>query len=143
MITFQNRPTLTLDAAQFLVAKAIEHAESLGLKISACVLDHSGHLKSFASMDDAPLVSLEASIKKAKTAVGFGIPTGESWYEFMKDDPKMLIGAQHLPDFILLGGASPIHAEGKLIGALGVSGGHYSQDEKCVANALKALESAK
>jgi uncharacterized protein GlcG (DUF336 family) len=44
-----------------------------------------------------------------------------------------------LPDFILLGGGSPILVEGKLIGAVGVSGGHYAQDEECVKAALEAF----
>jgi len=39
-----------------------------------------------------------------------------------------------------LGGGSPLKAKGALIGAIGVSGGHYAQDEKCVKAALEALQ---
>jgi len=140
--TFQQT-TLTLEAAHSLIANAIKEAERLSMKISVCVLDSSGRIKAFSSMDQAPAVSLEACIKKAKTAVGFGLPTGKTWYEFIKNDPILMNGAEHLPDFILLGGGSPVMVNGALAGAIGVSGGHYEQDEKCVNAALAALPQQK
>jgi uncharacterized protein GlcG (DUF336 family) len=89
-------------------------------------------------MDNAPLISIDASKKKAITAIGFGMPTGESWYNFIKDDGILLNGVNNLKDFILLGGGSPItDDDDNLIGAIGISGGHYSDDEKCVEAALK------
>lgn len=140
MNTTFTRSHLTLEAAQLLVDRALEKGRELGLPISVAVLDHAGRLRSFASMDHAPHVSLEAAIKKAKTAVGFGLPTGDTWYQFIKEDPILMNGAEHLPDFILLGGGSPINAGGELLGAIGVSGGHYAQDEKCVRHALESLK---
>ena len=137
-----TRLVLTLEASRLLADGAIEKAREIGLAISVVVLDHAGRMKAFASMDEAPNVSLEASIKKAKTAMGFGLPTGESWYQFMKDDPMMMIGAQQLPDFILLGGASPLKTGGVIVGGIGVSGGHYSKDEECVRHALSLLGKA-
>jgi uncharacterized protein GlcG (DUF336 family) len=141
MKTSFDQPTVSREAAQLLIETAIGAAQAISLKISVCVLDSSGRMKAFSSMDGAPAVSLETCVKKAKTAVGFGIPTGKSWHEFIKNDPILLEGAQHLPDFILLGGGSPILHGDRLIGAIGVSGGHYEQDEKCVAAALETLKS--
>jgi uncharacterized protein GlcG (DUF336 family) len=137
-----DQHTITKEAADLLVESAINAAKTIPLSISVCILDSSGRMKAFSSMDHAPAISLETCIKKAKTAVGFGIPTGKSWHEFIKNDPILLAGAQHLPDFILLGGGSPIFHDGKLIGAIGVSGGHYEQDEKCVNAALEKLKSS-
>jgi uncharacterized protein GlcG (DUF336 family) len=131
---------ISQEAAELLIRTSIETAQSIGLRISVCVVDPAGRLKSFSSMDDAPAISHETCIKKAKTAVGFGIPTGKTWHDFIKNDPILLMGAEHLPDFILLGGGSPIMIQGKLAGAIGVSGGHYAQDEKCVAAALESLQ---
>ena len=141
MKLMKETPSLTREGANLLVDTAILKAQSLGLEISVCVLDSSGRMIAFSAMDAAPAVSFEACIKKAKTAIGFGIPTGTSWYEFIKNDPILLAGAQHLPDFILLGGGSPVKWNGKIIGAIGISGGHYSDDEKCVSAALQAFES--
>ncbi len=126
--------------ANLVIESAIKQANQLGLKICICVLDPSGRMKAFRAMDDAANIAYEACIKKAKTAVGFGLPTGKAWYDFIKNDPIMLAGAQHLPDFILLGGGSPIYHNDKLIGAIGISGGHYEQDEKCVQAALECLK---
>jgi uncharacterized protein GlcG (DUF336 family) len=140
MNTSMTKSEITLEAAKFLVDQAVQHAKTLPLKISVTVLDAGGNLKAFQSMDGAPLVSVEASLKKAKTAVGFGLPTGQTWYQFIKDDPILMNGAAHLPDFILLGGGAPIIAAGNLIGAIGISGGHYAQDEKCIKAAIDALK---
>ena len=85
------------------------------------------------------LVLLYYLLRQLSTAVGFGISTGDSWYGFIKDDPILMNGADQLNDFILLGGGSPIMVDDKLVGAIGVSGGHYKQDEECVTAALGAL----
>jgi uncharacterized protein GlcG (DUF336 family) len=90
-------------------------------------------------MDNAPLISIDISRKKAITAVGFGMSTGEAWHNFIKDDPILNDGVASITDFILLGGGSPIVFEGNLIGAIGISGGHYKQDEQCVKAALNEL----
>lgn len=45
----------------------------------------------------------------------------------------------HVTDFTLLGGGVPIQVEGQTVGAIGVSGGHYTQDEACALAAVAAL----
>lgn len=123
-----------------MIAAAEREAAVLGLQVVTAIVDESGVLKAFSRMDGAPLVSVSAARKKALTAVGFGLPTGEAWHEFIKDDPILLIGAQQLDDFTLLGGGAPVRVAGALIGAIGVSGGHYRQDEACVRAALALLQ---
>ncbi len=132
-------PSINEEGAQLLIRSAVDQARKMGFGISVCVVDPAGRTKAFLAMDQAPQVSYETAAKKARTAVGFGLPTGKTWHDFIKDDPILAQGAQHLPDFILLGGGSPILVEGKLIGAVGVSGGHYAQDEECVKAALEAF----
>ena len=138
------RPTVTkqsisAELAHAMIAAAEKKAAEIGLAIAVTVVDEGGVLKAFSRMDGAALVAVGASRKKALTAVGFGIPTGETWHNFIKDDPILLHGAQHLDDFILLGGGSPIVVDGALVGAIGVSGGHYHQDEICTRAALELL----
>ena len=139
----KETPSLTRNGAHLLIEAAVAEADRLGLAISVCVLDSTARMIAFSAMDSAPAISFETSIKKAKTAIGFGMPTGATWHDFIKDDPILLAGAQQLPDFILLGGGSPVKLNGQLIGAIGVSGGHYSDDEKCVSAALGALQNQK
>ncbi len=136
------KQTISIELAHAMIAAAEKKAAEIGLAIAVTILDEGGVLKAFSRMDGAALVAVEASQKKALTAVGFGLPTGETWHNFIKDDPILLHGAQHLPNFILLGGGSPITVDGGLVGAIGVSGGHYHQDEVCVRAALEVLAAA-
>lgn len=134
-----SKQSLSLEAAQQMVKAATQKARQLEMAVSIAIVDESGHLIAFAKMNGAPLISYDAAMKKAKTAVGFGMPSGESWYNFIKDDPILSAGVQSLADFTLLGGGSPIFIDNSLVGAIGVSGGHYSQDEQCVQAGLKSL----
>ena len=136
----QQIHSISESGADLLIRAAVDEAKKIGLKISVCIVDPTGRMKAFLAMDGAPQVSFETAIKKAKTAVGFGLPTGKAWHDFIKNDPILLQGAQQLPDFILLGGGSPIVNAGNIIGAIGISGGHYEQDEKCVKAALDTFE---
>jgi uncharacterized protein GlcG (DUF336 family) len=86
-------------------------------------------------MNNFALTVIDASRKKALTAIGFGMPSGEAWQQFIKHAPILNNGAVSIKDFILLGGGSPIITGRKIIGAIGVIGGHYVQDEECVRSA--------
>ena len=134
-----ERRTISQACARALVQAAERKAAALGIAIATTIVDESGVLKIFSRMDGAPLVAIGASTKKATTAVGFGMPTGQAWYDFMRGDPILEGGVPQLDDFILLGGGSPIVWDGAMLGAIGVSGGHYKQDEACVEAALQHL----
>lgn len=131
--------TLSSQAADKILAAARAKAREIGLNASICILDGAGRTKAFHAMDGAPAISHETAAKKAKMALGFGMPTGETWLKFIEKDPILSQGAAHLPDFILLGGGSPVLWNGALVGAIGVSGGHYKQDEQVVAAGLASL----
>ncbi len=134
-----SKKSISIILALQMIEEATKKATELGLCIAVTILDESGILKAFQRMDNAPLIAIDASRKKAITAIGFGFPTGEAWYNFIKDDPILHEGAQHLTDFILLGGGCPISLDGEIIGAIGISGGHYKQDEQCMQAALDIL----
>ncbi|PCI95969.1 MAG: cobalamin adenosyltransferase [Flavobacteriales bacterium] len=134
-----NQLSISISECESMFVRAIEEAEKQGIGISLCVVDSSGVLKYFGRMDNAPLISIDISRKKAVTAIGFGMSTGEAWHDFIKDDPILNDGVVNIKDFILLGGGSPIVHDGNVIGAIGVSGGHYKQDEECVKAALNEL----
>lgn len=133
------KKSLSYESCMIMARGAIAKAEELQIHIAISFVDESGVLKAFLRMDYSPLVAVDASRKKALTAVGLGIPTGDNWYAFIKDDPILLHGVQQFNDFILLGGGSPVMDEESIIGAIGISGGHYKQDEECIKAAFKAL----
>lgn len=136
-----TRSTITADAALALVAEARSRATELGKAFAMAVVDESGVLKAFLRMDGAPLLAIQVAQDKAYTAVGFGMDSG-SWYDFIKDDPPLLTGAPTAIDRLVpFAGGKVLVEDGNVVGAIGVSGGHYSEDELVAAAAVAAFGS--
>ncbi|MEI6456013.1 MAG: heme-binding protein [bacterium] len=136
--SFQKH-SITAEAAKLMIVAAERKAAELGVHIAVTIVDESGVLKAFSRMDGAPLISVDASRKKAITAVGFGMPTGKSWFDFIEKDPILREGVHNFSDFMLMGGGIPILLDKRIIGAIGVSGGHYETDQQCAQAALDHL----
>jgi uncharacterized protein GlcG (DUF336 family) len=132
--------SVSLSDAEKMARAALGKATELGLHIAVTIVDESGTTKYFARMDYAPLISVDASRKKAVTAVGLGLATGESWFDFIKNDPILREGVHDFHDFMLMGGGLPILSGSQIIGAIGISGGHYSQDQECAQAALEFIQ---
>jgi len=132
------KKSIDLATAQRAVAAAAKKASELGLKMCIAVSDESGDLKAFERMDGAPKLSIEIAENKAFTAASYSMPT-HVWYEFIKDDPPLLHGITHTPRLVIYGGGFPIVLEGEVVGAIGISGGHYKQDMECARAALAAI----
>jgi len=134
-----TKQTLTMAAARRAIDAACAKADELRIRVAITVVDESGVPRAFARMDGAPLMAIGVSRKKALTAVGFGIPSG-AWFDFIKDDPILRHGVATIDDFSLLGGGVPVTVAGEVVGAIGVSGAHYSQDTQCAEAALAAVQ---
>ena len=136
--TFQKQ-SVSADLARRMIAAAERKAGELGVAMNIAVLDESGVLKAFSRMDGAALLSVQIAQDKAYTAVGFGMPT-HGWFDFIKDDPPLAAGAPSGIDrLVIFGGGYPITVDGAVVGAIGVSGGHYSQDQEVAEAGLAAL----
>ena len=135
--TFQ-KTTITIEAAQRMIAAA--EAKAIEIKIPMCiaVVDCDGTLKSFSRMDGAALLSVQIAQDKAYTAISFGMATHE-WYDFVKDDDPLLHGIIKTDRLIVFGGGYPIKTDAGIIGGIGVSGGHYSNDMEVAQAGLAAL----
>jgi len=122
------KPSITSDLAHRMIALAEAKASEMGHPFAIAVVDESGVLKAFSRMDGAALLAVQVAQDKAYTAIGFGMPT-DGWYDFIKDDPPLAMGAPAGIDrLVTFGGGYPISVDGNVIGGIGVSGGHYSQD---------------
>lgn len=132
--------SIDLETARRAVAAAV--AKSVEMKKTMCiaVTDETGLLKAFERMDLAPQLSVEIAQNKAFTAASYRMPT-HVWYEFIKNDPPLLHGITHTPRLIIFGGGFPILEDGQVIGAIGVSGGHYTEDMEVCKAALAAIGS--
>ncbi len=99
-----------------IIAGAARKAAEIGVPMCIAVCDTGGNLKSFLRMDGAALLSTQVAQDKAYTAVG---------------------GIDRL---VIFGGGYPITIDGAVVGAVGVSGGHYSQDQEVAEAGLATLE---
>ena len=139
MSTFQ-KSSITAESARDIIAAAEAKAAEISTPMSIAVVDDSGSLKAFSRMDGAALLAVQIAQDKAYTAVAFGMAT-DQWYDFIKDDPPLAAGLPGAVDrLIIFGGGYPINVDGQVVGAVGVSGGHYTQDMEVAQAGLKALD---
>ena len=133
-----NKLSISAELAHKVVAAAEAKAKAMGHPFVIAVCDESGVLKAFSRMDGAALLSVQIAQDKAYTAVGFGLST-DAWHEFIKNDPPLAAGAVGGIDrLVIFGGGYPIKAGDAIIGAIGVSGGHYKQDMEVAEAGLAA-----
>src|SRR6476661_5264062 len=133
------KSSISTEAAHRLIAAAEAKADELGKPFVIAVVDDAGVLKALSRMDGAALLSVQVAQDKAYTAVGFGMPT-HGWHDFIKDDPPLADGAPTgIERLVIFGGGYPIQVDGQVVGAIGVSGGHYSQDQQVAEAGLAAL----
>ena len=133
-----NKPSISSEAAHRIVAAAEAKAKAMGHPFVIAVCDESGVLKAFSRMDGAALLSVQIAQDKAYTAVGFGLST-DAWHEFIKNDPPLAAGAVGGIDrLVVFGGGYPIKSGDVIVGAIGVSGGHYKQDMEVAEAGLAA-----
>ncbi len=136
-ITMQKQ-SITAEAAQRVLEAADAKAREMGVPMVIAICDESGVLKTYRRMDGAAQLSVEIAQDKAYTAISFSMPTHE-WFEFIKEDPPLYQGIVNTPRLVVFGGGYPIKHGDAVIGGIGVSGGHYSQDMEVAEAGLAAL----
>lgn len=138
MKTTITRRHVALETAEALVAAAQAKAADMGIAAAVAVVDGDGTLKAFARMDGCPLLPVRIAQQKAWTAISFGMST-DAWWDMVKEDAPLLHGITHQKDVIVFAGGVPVTDGDEVIGGIGVSGGHYTQDQEIAEAALAAL----
>jgi glc operon protein GlcG len=117
---------ISLDRAESVIAAAIAEAKKRHWRLNVAVVDSGANLVAFQRMDGAQLASIAVAEHKARTAASFrretkvfedGIQLKQNYYTLTIDG------------VIASRGGIPLIEGGKLIGAIGCSGGTGSQDE--------------
>ena len=127
-VDFIMAPSATLHAAQRVIAAAIESAEELAVDVCIAVTDGAGHLLAMVRMDRAPLLCVQIAQDKAYSVASFGgLPTSD-WWRMLESEPALLHGIIKTDRLTVFGGGVPLVADGKTVGAIGVSGGSSEQD---------------
>ncbi len=121
------------ERAQAVIQAAAAEAAKRGWPLDIAVVDSGANLVAFLRMDGAQLASIPISEHKAIAAVKFRRPTKVYEEAVQKSDYKYVLT---LDGVIASRGGIPLIEDGKLIGAVGCSGGTGSQDEVvCAAGA--------
>ena len=131
---------LNLETAEKIVAVAKNKAAELGTRMDIAVVDAGGNLKTFARMDGAWLGSIDIAIRKARTARSFDMNTGEIGKLSQPGGP--LFGIEHSNGgLITFPGGIPLKSnDGKIVGAIGVSGSTVEDDHAVAAAGADAVE---
>lgn len=132
---------LGLTAATSIIQAAISKANALGVPCSVAIVDAGGHLVAFARQDGAMSGSAELAMNKAFTACIFNNDTAVLGR--LAQPGADLYGIQHSHNgkVVVFGGGVPIHLDGIILGAVGVSGGSVSEDIAIVDAAVSEIKS--
>jgi uncharacterized protein GlcG (DUF336 family) len=130
--------TINLATAKKAAEAAAAEATKHGWKMCISVVGPSGDLVYFERMDDCQFASVTISQHKARAAAKYRRPT-------LAFERGIAQGANFaylatLDDVIASRGGNPIVIGGKLVGAIGVSGGTGSQDDQCSKAGAEALK---
>ncbi|MBI5276594.1 MAG: heme-binding protein [Burkholderiales bacterium] len=134
--------TLTLAQANQIIAGALAKSKEMGYKpMGVAVVDEAGNLKAFAREDGASMFRFEIARGKAYAAVAMGAASGVL-AQRARDNPTFFTSLAAAGDgkFIAQTGAVLVkHADGRILGAAGASGGTGEEDELiCKAGAAAA-----
>src|SRR6201994_4374991 len=119
---------VTLADARRIIAAAEEKAKEIGQPMNIAVADEGGNLVSHVRMDGAWLGSIDISINKAFTARAFDITTKDLATHSQSGGQFFGIHASNRGRVMIFAGGIPLKRDGKVVGAIGVSGGSGDQD---------------
>ena len=119
---------ITLQQAMVVLASAEKRAAELEVPMAIAVVDDGGNLKAQHRMDGASLAAIEVSLGKAFTAVATNASTADLAAQCQPGQPLYGLQATHNGKIVIFGGGVPLRANGKLVGAVGTSGGSVEED---------------
>ena len=120
---------ITLENARKVVEAAEQKAVEIGQPMNIAVVDEGGNLIILVRMDNAWLGSIDIAIKKAFTSRAFDISTKELADNSQPGQQFYGINVSNDGKVMIFAGGIPLKKDGKVIGAIGVSGGTGEQDQ--------------
>jgi uncharacterized protein GlcG (DUF336 family) len=119
---------VNLADARRVIAAAEKKAQEIGQPMNIAVADEGGNLVAHARMDDAWIGSVDVSINKAFTSRAFNISTKDLASNSQSGQQFFGIHASNHGRIMIFAGGIPLKRDGKVVGAIGVSGGSGDQD---------------
>ncbi|HYD58138.1 MAG TPA: heme-binding protein [Burkholderiales bacterium] len=126
--------SLNTAAAKKIAAGTIAECQKNGWNVSVAVVDTHGALVYFERMENTQYASNDIAIGKARAAATYRRPTRAFADAINKGSPATAT----LPGVFASPGGVPVFVDGKVTGAVGVSGVTGDQDEQCAMAGLKS-----
>lgn len=133
-----TKPVLTLGVAKTIAEASEAEARRRSSTVVVVVVDDGGHVLVVHRLDDTQVASVEVGIGKARTAAIFRRPS--KVFEDQIRDGR--VAALALPGATPLQGGLPILVDGRVVGAVGVSGNTPQEDEEIARAGVAAAEHA-
>jgi uncharacterized protein GlcG (DUF336 family) len=130
---------ITLKDAKRIIEAAEKKAAEIGQPMNIAVADQGGNLITHVRMDGAWLGSIDISIKKAYTSRAFDIATKDLASHSQSGGQFFGIHASNDGKIMIFAGGIPLKVDGKVVGAIGVSGGSGEQDHAVAEAGAAAL----
>jgi uncharacterized protein GlcG (DUF336 family) len=131
---------VTLEEARKIIVAAEKKAGELGQPMNIAVADGGGNLVAHVRMDGAWLGSIDIAINKAFTARAFDISTRDLAKYSQPGGQFYGIHASNHGRVMIFAGGVPVKRAGKVVGAVGVSGGTGEQDQAVAEAGAKAFQ---
>ena len=129
---------LSLEKARKIIRAGERKAKEMNIAAVFAVVNPEGNLIIEERMDNAILVSIEVAYKKAYTAAALKLNTED--LTALVQPGAMFYGLQSDPKYIVFGGGMLLKVDGKIVGAVGVSGGSAQEDMEIAKACVKAFE---
>jgi uncharacterized protein GlcG (DUF336 family) len=130
---------MELKDAQGIITRAHTKAAELGIRVTVAVVDDGGHIVALSRMDGAPPISPQVAEAKAVGAAMLH-RDGQSLADLAKDRPGFFSVVDRLVRVPIVPGlgSTLIKRDGRVVGAVGVSGGKPDQDLECAEAGVSA-----
>ncbi len=128
---------ITLENAKKAAAPALAEARTQGWTMAVAIVDPGGTLVYYEKMDDTQMGSARVAIAKARSAALFKRPTKE-FQETLAEGADGL-RVLRIEGAVPVEGGVPLVIDGKIAGAIGLSGGTSAQDGQCARAGADAL----
>jgi uncharacterized protein GlcG (DUF336 family) len=135
----ERMTAVKLEDARRVISAAEKKAREIGQPMNIAVADEGGNIVAHVRMDNAWIGSIDISMKKAYTSRAFDIETKELAKHSQSGGQFFGIHASNDGKIMIFAGGIPLKQDGKVVGAIGVSGGSGDQDHAVAAAGAAAF----
>ncbi|NQN68223.1 heme-binding protein [Streptococcus suis] len=127
------------DLAFDIVNRAREKAQELKVPVVITLVDAAAHVILTYRMEDSLLVSYDMAYRKAYTAVGMKMQSKDLAVLTKPDQWLFQLETMSEGQIVSLAGGVPIYSKGRIIGAIGISGGNAIEDQTIAEYAIEEI----